>query len=226
MENTGKSIHTVRIAAVQLESQPGRIAANHAHALPLIEAATAQGAQIVVLPELFSCGYIPNSTIWQYGETLAGTTVAWLRETSRRFGVYLGAGFLEIEGKHFFNSFALTDPGGELLGCARKSKSELYCFRYGAGRHVIHTDLGTVGIGICADNHFSSFLKSMHDSNVDLMLMPHGSPMPYKTSNVVTEADIAATIEKTLSIPDLYASSLGIPVVFVNAIGALQPMAG
>lgn len=217
---------TLHVAAAQVESQPGQIAANHAHALPFIETAAAQGAQLVVLPELFACGYIPNPNIWQYGETLAGPTVAWLRETSQRLGIYLGAGFLEIAGTDFFNSFALTDPEGKLLGCARKTKSEVYCFKYGTGQHVIKCDLGVLGVGICADNHISSFPALMARSNVDLLLMPHGSPMPYKTSKVITEADIEQIQEKTLSIPALYVQALGVPVIFVNAVGALQPMTG
>ncbi|TVQ28036.1 MAG: carbon-nitrogen hydrolase family protein [Spirochaetaceae bacterium] len=226
MENTGNPIRTLRVAAVQVESQPGRIAANHAHALPFIKEAVADGAQLVVLPELFACGYVPNADIWRYGETINGPTVSWLRSTSQRYGIFLGAGLLEIENDDFFNSFALTSPGGELLGCARKTRAEVYCFRYGAGRHVIRTDLGIMGIGICADNHFSDFPGAMHQSDVDLMLMPHGSPMPYKTSNVISENDIVETVEKALSVPGLYTDSLGIPAVFVNAVGTLQPMAG
>ena len=217
---------TVRIAAVQVASQPGQIAANHVHALPFVETAVAQGAQLVVLPELFACGYIPNPSIWQYGETLAGPTGTWLRETSRRFGVYLGAGFLEVDGADFFNSFALVDPAGELRGCARKTRAEVYCFKYGAGRHVIHTGIGVLGVGICADNHYSTFPALMARNDIDLLLMPHGSPMPYKTSKVISEADIEQSREKTVSLTSLYAAALGVPVVFANAVGALQPMAG
>ncbi len=226
MNNNPQKTRTVHIAAVQVESQPGQIVANHAHALPFIETAVAQDAQLVILPELFACGYIPNPSIWQYGETLAGPTVAWLRETSQRLGIYLGAGFLEVDGADFFNSFALTDPAGKLRGCARKTKSEVYCFKYGAGQHVIESDLGTLGVGICADNHISSFPALMAHNSIDLLLMPHGSPMPYKTSKVITEADVEQIQEKTLSIPTLYAQALGVPAVFVNAVGALQPMAG
>ncbi len=226
MDNHRKRIRTLCLAAVQTESQPGQITANHAHALPFIEMAVTQGAQLVVLPELFACGYIPNPSIWQYGETLAGPTVTWLRETSRRLEIYLGAGFLEVDGADFFNSFALTDPAGKLLGCARKTRSEAYCFRYGAGRHVIETDLGTLGVGICADNHYSPFPALMARSDVDLLLMPHGSPMPHRTSRMISEADIEQGRDKVLGLATLYAEALALPVVFVNAVGPLQPMMG
>lgn len=94
--NGGRSL---RIAVVQVASQPGQITVNQAHALPFIERAVEQRAQLVILPELFACGYVPNQSIWHYGETRAGPTVTWLRATSKRLGIYLGAGWLEIEGR-------------------------------------------------------------------------------------------------------------------------------
>jgi N-carbamoylputrescine amidase len=217
---------TLRIAIVQVESRPGQISDNHAHAQAFIESAALQGAQIIVLPELFACGYIPNQGIWQYAEKLDGATVTWMRETSKRLGIYLGAGFAEIDGADFFNSFALTDPQGNLAGVARKTRAETYCFKYGAGRHIIPTEFGRIGVGICADNHYTSFFKMMQGSNIDLLLMPHASPMPYKTSKTISEADIERSRENALSIPSLYARLLGIPVVFSNAVGELEPMTG
>ena len=226
MGSNRKQIRTIQVAAIQVASQPGQMTTNHAHALPFIETVVAQGAQLVVLPELFACGYIPNQSIWQYGEPLAGPNVAWLRETSKRLGITLGAGFLEVDGADFFNSFALTGPDGELVGCARKTRAETYCFRYGAGQHIIQTDIGTLGVGICADNHYASFPALMARSGIDMLLMPHGSPMPYKTAKLISEADIEQAREKTASLATLYAGLLGVPVIFVNAVGALQPMAG
>jgi N-carbamoylputrescine amidase len=226
MDNHQQEARTLTVAAVQVASRPGQMGANHAHALPFIETAVAQGAQLVILPELFACGYIPNQSIWQYGETLAGPTVTWLWETSKRLGIYLGAGFLEVDGADFFNSFVLTDPDGELIGCARKTRAETYCFKYGTGRHVIETGIGTLGVGICADNHYSTFPALMAHSGIDMLLMPHGSPMPYKTAQTISEADIERARENTVSLATLYAETLGVPVVFANAVGALQPMAG
>ena len=63
MNRLKKEIQTIRVAVVQVESRPGQIAANQAQALPFIETAVSQGAQLVILPELFACGYIPNSTV-------------------------------------------------------------------------------------------------------------------------------------------------------------------
>ena len=54
---------TIRVAAVQAQSLPGQIEANLDHAAGLVEQAAAQGASIVALPELFSCGYVPNRAV-------------------------------------------------------------------------------------------------------------------------------------------------------------------
>lgn len=224
--NEQQASNSIIVAVVQVASQPGQIGANQQHALPFIETAVIHSAQLVILPELFASGYIPNQTIWQYGETLDGPTVTWLRQTAARLGIYLGAGFVEKAGHDFYNSYALAAPNGDLTGCARKNRAETYCFKHGNGRHLIKTDLGKIGVGICADNHFTAFLKLMQNSDVDLLLMPHASPTPYKTSRTVSPTDIEAFRQKATAVPLLYARVLGIPVLFANAIGELQPMSG
>lgn len=217
---------TLRIAAVQVESQHGQIETNHAHATPLIEEAVRNGAKLVVLPELFACGYVPNQTIWDYAEPIDGSTVTWLCETSRRLGIYLGAGLVEAEGPDFFNAFVITNPDGEVAGRARKSMAEAYCFKRHSGNHVIRTDIGKIGVGICADNHYTAFASRMQTSTVDLMLMPHAWPTPYKTSKYVSERDLLKADEDVASWTPLYASLLGVPIVFINAVGAIGRMVG
>jgi len=224
--NDQQANKSITVAVVQVASQPGRVSANQQHALPFIETAVSQGAQLVILPELFASGYIPNQTIWQYGETLDGPTVTWLRQTAARLGIHLGAGFVETAGNDFYNSFALATPDGELAGCARKNKAETYCFKHGNGRHLIETALGKIGVGICADNHFTAFLDLMQNSGIDLHLMPHASPRPYKTSRTVSLADIESARQKATAVPLLYARTLGVPVLFANPVGDLQPMSG
>ena len=58
-----QEVRALRVGAVQVERQPDQVAANHAHALSFIETAVAQGAYLVILPELFASGYIPSRSI-------------------------------------------------------------------------------------------------------------------------------------------------------------------
>lgn len=219
-------ITTVRVAAIQIESKHGSIRDNHEHAVPFIEGAAQQGAQLVVLPELFTTGYIPNPAIWDAAEPRNGPTLAWLRQTSKQFGIYLGAGLLETDGKDFFNTFVLCDPHGNEAGRVTKIEVESYVFKQTSGSHVIETELGTIGVGICADNQMSSFIKQMAADSVDLLLMPHGWPTPCKTSPQVSEHDLLDHQQRTGRLVSLYAEALGIPAVFVNGVGPMGKMIG
>jgi N-carbamoylputrescine amidase len=214
------------VAAVQIESRHGLISSNHAHAAPFIEQAAAAGAQLVVLPELFASGYVPNPRVWDFGEPQDGPTASWLKETSKRLGIWLGAGLLQTDGKDFFNVFALSAPDGKIAGYARKANAEAYCFKRRRGVHVIDTALGRIGVGICADNHFVSLVQQLQAESVDLMLMPHAWPTPGRTTLFVSERDICEQREKSRQLTLLYAKCLGVPVVFVNGIGRMGRLAG
>ncbi|MBN1423094.1 carbon-nitrogen hydrolase family protein [Candidatus Fermentibacteria bacterium] len=190
---------TLRVGAIQIESQPGRIEANHARATAMVEEAARSGAELVVLPELFACGYVPNKVIWDYAEPLAGPTATWLRETSRRLGVYLGAGMTETDGADFFNAYLITAPDGEIAGHIRETMAEAYCFKRSKGSHIVDTAIGRIGIGICADNHYTRFAGLIQAGSVDLMLMPHAWPTPFKTSGFVSEGDVLKAENGTAS---------------------------
>jgi N-carbamoylputrescine amidase len=211
---------------VQVESRHGKIAENHARATPFIQQAAAAGARLVVLPELFASGYIPNKAIWDLAEPPGGPTAAWLKEASRRLGIWLGAGLVETDGRDFFNVFILCGPDGNIAGTARKDNAEAFCFKRGLGIHVIETTIGRIGVGICADNHFASLMALLQAEAVDLILMPHAWPTPVRTTRLVSERDIREQREKPQQLAALYARCLGVPVAFVNGIGRMAPLAG
>jgi predicted amidohydrolase len=94
------------------------------HAEGLVERAAAQGATMVVLPELFSCGYVPNRGAWEAAEARGGHADRWL-------GIYLGAGAAETDGADFFNVFILAAPDGQIAGRAYKASAEASIFRPG-----------------------------------------------------------------------------------------------
>jgi predicted amidohydrolase len=116
-----------------------------ATATGLVESAAAQGAQLIVLPELFSCGYVGNEDIWRLAERPNGATVQWLAQMARRLDVYIGGGHPEFAGSDVLNVFTLAAPRGAITGRARKSEAEAYVFRRGRGVHVIDTALGRIG---------------------------------------------------------------------------------
>jgi N-carbamoylputrescine amidase len=210
----------IRAAGVQVESRHGQVDANHAHAMPFVEQAAREGAELVVLPELFASGYFINRHLWDFAEPAEGPTVRWLRATARKLGIHLGAGFVERDGEDFFNCWALATPDGEVAGRVRKTCTEYSLFKPGAlDSHVIHTVLGTIGVGICADNHSSFLPRLMQQARVDLILMPHAWPLPFRTSTLASEKDLAHSIDEATRWAPLYARLLGVPAVFVNQVG-------
>lgn len=111
---------TVKLAAIHATSEPARPEANRQHAAPLIEQAAAQGARLIVLPELFSCGYLANRAIGDAAEPRQGPTARWLAATAWWLNIYLGAGVAETDGSGFFNIFVLAGPDGQIAGASRR----------------------------------------------------------------------------------------------------------
>ena len=219
MATVREKFRTIRVAAVQMESKLGQTQANLDHATPLVERAARDGAKIIVLPETAASGYSMSHLIWDAAETRHGRIIRWLRDLSGRLGVYVGIGFVEADGEDFFNAYALGAPDGQIAGIVRKTMAETYCFRCAAGSHVIDTEIGKIGIGVCADNHFVPMVRLMQAQAVDLMLIPHALPGAFKTGGAVSQQDIEQSRQKALRMAPLYAHLLGVPAVFANAAG-------
>ena len=219
-------VSTIKLGAVQVQSQPGKVEANLTHATGLIEQAAREGATVVVLPELFATGYVPNPTVWDFAESQDGKTTAWLAATAKRLSIYVGAGTVETDGSDFFNVFVLAGPNGEIAGRAYKTNAEANVFKRGRNEHAIETAIGRIGVGICADNQFVAQLEQMHDQDVDLILMPHAWPTASTAAGLVSEKDVVDQQRRMIELPALYGRALGVPVVFVNQVGQLLPIGG
>jgi N-carbamoylputrescine amidase len=90
---TGNKARTIRVAAIQMEFKNGPIEANLERATPMVNRAAEKGAKLILLPEFMPTGYIFSAAIWGNGEPKEGQTVKWLRESSKRLGVWLGTSF-------------------------------------------------------------------------------------------------------------------------------------
>ncbi len=223
MNTIQESIKTIRVAAVQVQSCLGQTRTNLEHFTPLVEQAAGRGAQLIVFPELAASGYSMSKRIWDAAERRDGPTVRWLQEISLRLGVFIGIGFVEADGEDIFNTYALSAPDGSMAGFVRKTMAETYCFRCAAGPHVIDTEIGRIGVGICADNLFVANLDRMQENAADILLMPHAAPIPYKTGGLVNEKDIPEARQTMSGMASDRAQRIGLPVVFVNQVGSRGP---
>lgn len=174
---------TLRLAAVQMVSANGRVAENLTRVTQWAEQAAQQGAELVLLPELFAIGFELNAHAWSSAEPQGGPTELWLVETARAHGFYIGGSYLERRGGDFYNTFALSGPTG-VVGRVRKRHScslEAYIFKGGDDSHVIETPLGRIGVAICYDASLREVWDRLLAAAPDLLLMPMSAPTPVKT---------------------------------------------
>ncbi len=214
-------IKKVRVAAVQMISENCEIEKNLNRALSFVEQASRKGAELVVLPEFLPTGYIFTTDIWNAAESKDGPTLTWLKQHSKRLGIYLGTSFLDAEGEDFFNTFVITTPEGNIAGKVRKQTPaafEAYFTKGEQNSHVIDTALGKIGVGICYENQLAYAPRLMFEHKVDLMLMPHSCPLPtpsplYPKKHV----EHYKILLKDLAV--FYAQRLGIPAIMINKCG-------
>ncbi len=214
-------VRTLRVAAVQMASQNGRVEANLERATRFVDQAAEKGARLVLLPEFMPTGYVYTAAIWDGAETGEGPTVRWLRENAQRLGVWIGTSFLEADGEHFFNTFVLTGPDGREAGRVRKQTSalfEAFFVKGDAGSHVIDTEFGRVGVGICYENQLAYIPSMMCEHSVDLLLMPHSAPTP-STSLLVSRRNAQDFNRGLEELAPHYAGVLGVPSVMINKSG-------
>jgi predicted amidohydrolase len=149
---------TIRIGMAQMLVEGGQPAANIGRAQTFIRNAAAQGCRIVVLPECLNMGWTDPSAR-RLAQPIPGPHAEQLADAARESGVFVVAGLVERAGDRLFNSAVLIDPRGEFLLLHRKINEldiahDLYSI--GDRLEVARTELGTLGINICADNFPSS----------------------------------------------------------------------
>lgn len=111
---------TLRVAALQLRSSNDDVLGNLERALPHVEAAAAAGAQLVLLPELFSSGYSFTRALWRVAERLDGPTRRFASAAAARLRVHIGLSFLEARGAHFCNTFIMLGAFFRRSSAARR----------------------------------------------------------------------------------------------------------
>jgi len=177
-------MNSLTIGLVQMASRGWDRAANVAHATAQVRAAAQQGAQVVLLPELFELPYFcteQDGAHFALAQPLQGNpTVAAFSRLAAELKVVLPISFFERAGQVFYNTVAMLDADGALLGCYRKTHipdgpgyNEKYYFTPGdTGFKVWHTRYACVGVGICWDQWFPECARAMALQGAELLLYP------------------------------------------------------
>jgi N-carbamoylputrescine amidase len=159
-------------------------AANIVHAETLVRRAAAQGAQVILLQELFETPYFcieQDAAHLRLATTVdANPALRHFRAIARELGVVLPISFFERAGQAYFNSIAIVDADGSVLGVYRKSHipngpgyQEKHYFSPGdTGFRVWNTRYARLGVGICWDQWFPETARSLALQGAELLLFP------------------------------------------------------
>lgn len=173
----------VIVAATQMACLDD-IQQNIATAEKLVREAAAKGAQIVLLQELFEGPYFCQDELPEFLDLAQPMkdhpTLAHFSRLAKELSVVLPVSFFELENVARFNSTAIIDADGSILGVYRKTHiphgagyQEKFYFSPGdTGYRVWDTAVGRIGVGICWDQWFPESARSMALMGAELLLFP------------------------------------------------------
>ena len=173
----------VTLAATQMACGKDR-AESLARAEKLIRQAAAQGANIILIQELFETPYFCQDQLaenFELARPVEGNEgIAKFQSLARELDVVLPFSFFERDNQAYFNSVAMIDAGGKMLGVYRKTHipdgvgyQEKYYFNPGdTGFRVWDTKFGKVGVGICWDQWFPETARCLVLGGAEVLLYP------------------------------------------------------
>ena len=172
----------VKVAATQMACT-GDIGENIARAEYLVRDAAGQGAQVILLQELFETPYfcqIEDAAHYALAtEVENNRAVRHFQHVARDLGVVLPVSFYERRNNALFNSIAVIDADGAVRGVYRKSHipdgpgyEEKFYFSPGdTGFKVWNTRFGRIGVGICWDQWFPEAARCMALMGAELLFL-------------------------------------------------------
>ena len=185
-----KQPNRFQLALAQMLVEGGQPERNLARAEARIaEAATAGGAACVLLPEALDLGWTHPSSLTDAEPIPDGGPCRRLRAAAREHGVFVCAGLTERAGETVYNSAVLLDPSGDVRLVHRKlNELEIGHAFYAQGDRlgVCHTELGTIGLVICADGFAEGqvLTRSLGYMGADVILSPSAWARPADHDNV------------------------------------------
>jgi N-carbamoylputrescine amidase len=179
----GGGVRNVTVGAIQC-ALAGTRAENIARVEKHIRDAASRGATVILPPELFEGPYFcrEEKAEWfaQARSVEDDDAVTRMRQVARELGVVVPVSFFERAGQAYYNSVAIIDADGALLGVYRKSHipdgpgyEEKFYFRPGdTGFRVWRTRFGVMGVGICWDQWVPESARAMMLLGAEVLFYP------------------------------------------------------
>jgi N-carbamoylputrescine amidase len=174
----------VTVAALQLALNSTDEGENIAAVSALVEEAAGQAAKIVLPPELFSGHYfckVEDEALFALARPAAEhPSVTAMQALAKKLKVAIPTSFFERDGHHYYNTLAMIDQTGEILGTYRKSHipdgpgyEEKYYFRPGNDGFKVWDVAGTrIGVGVCWDQWYPESARVMALMGAELLFYP------------------------------------------------------
>ncbi len=214
---------TITVAGLQTSYGPD-LAANIAKTEALVREAARGGADVVLPSELFQGIYFCTRQDPKWFETALPTAehpcVKALAKLAGELKVVIPISFFEKDGPRYYNSIAIADADGEILGVYRKSHipdgpgyQEKYYFRPGdTGFKTWKTKRGHIGVGICWDQWYPETARAMAVQGAEVLFYPTAiGSEPYDAS-----LDTHLQWQRAMQ---GHAVSNAVPIVAANRIG-------
>ncbi len=173
----------VTVAAIQM-SCTKNVQENIDKADAMVRKAADAGAQIILLPELFERQYFCQERQYEYYEFAKSLeendAVCHFKKLAKELSVVLPISFYEKDGNVLYNSVAVIEADGAVLGVYRKTHipddhfyQEKFYFTPGdTGFKVWETKYGTIGVGICWDQWFPETARAMAIQGAEILFYP------------------------------------------------------
>jgi predicted amidohydrolase len=177
-----------KLALIQMKVVGGQKQENLARALSLIAEASIHGAGLALLPEALDLGWTDPSSRAEAEPVPDGGPCRALAEAAARHHLFVCAGLTERDGARVFNTAVLLDRQGHLLLKHRKlNELEIGHPYYDLGDRlkVASTELGTIGLMICADAFAEGLVlsRSLCYMGADVLLSPCAWAVPADHDN-------------------------------------------
>jgi len=181
-----KMSRSLKVAAVQMDVAPASVSDRLERAYSLIRDAVSQGAELVVLPEVFNTGYAYTDANYENAERFDGPTIQWMKGTAAEFNIHLAGSLLLWNQEHsdIVNTLVLFDPRGRSWSYDKNYPwSWERAYFVPAKKHsqtvVAHTDLGDIGFLVCWDIAHAHLWKQ-YAGKVDMMVICSCPPDAFK----------------------------------------------
>jgi predicted amidohydrolase len=167
----------VNVAVIQMDCTLGNIEENLTVADKLLQETVKAGARFVILPELFSSGYVVDENSKDFAESLQGPTVSRLLSWAKEHDIWLAATFIEsrAEDGQMYDTGILVGPKG-IVGIARKKAlwgEEGNIFQNDTSPcEVFETPFGKVGIVICYEVGIPEISRQLALKGADIIVIP------------------------------------------------------